>query len=143
MTFVLLLLVAKHVEGRCMFGIIWGLTARAHYFFRRFMPTNIALDAIHTRRGLKWAVPAMLVAVPYALAAALCAGLVETGGSGWLNVLTVLFVWNALKFVVAGPAALLRLLAVRRREARARRLTGADSPEIQRVQHPARSLVRT
>ena len=125
-----------------MFGIIWGLTARAHYSFRRFMPTNIALDAIHTRRGLKWGVPAMLVAVPYALAAALCAGLVDAGGSGWLNVLTVLFVWNGLKFVVAGPVTLLRLLAVRRREARARRLTVADSQAIQRVQQPARSLVR-
>ena len=123
-----------------MFGIIWGLTARAHYCLRRFMPTNIALDAIHTRRGLKWGVPAMLVAVPYALAAALCAGLVEAGGSGWLNVLTVLFVWNALKFVVAGPATLLRLLAARRRDARARRLTVADSQKIQPVHTPARSL---
>jgi hypothetical protein len=124
-----------------MFGVIWGLTARAYYSFRRFMPTIIALDAIHTRRGLKWGVPAMLVAVPYALAAALCAGLFEAGGSGWLNVLTVLFVWNALKFVVAGPATLLRLLAVRRREARARRLTVADSQKNQSVQTPARSLV--
>jgi len=125
-----------------MFGIIWGLTARAHYCFRRFMPTNIALDAIHTRRGLKWGVPAMLVAVPYALAAALCAGLVEAGGSGWLYVLTVLFVWNALKFVVAGPATLFRLLAVRHREAHARRLSSANSQKIQRVQQSARSLVR-
>ena len=124
-----------------MFGIIWGLTARAHYCFRRFMPTNIALDAIHTRRGLKWGVPAMLVAVPYALAAAVCAGLVEAGGSGWLNVLTVLFVWNALKFVVAGPATLSRLLAVRRREARAPRLSDADSLEIQRMQSSAYPLV--
>jgi hypothetical protein len=124
-----------------MFGIIWGLTARAHYSLRRFMPTNIALDAIHTRRGLKWGLPAMLIAVPYALAAALCVGLVEAGGSGWLYLLTVLFVWNALKFVVAGPATLMRLLAVRRREARARRLTVADSQEIQRVQQSARSLV--
>jgi len=82
----------------------------------------------------------MLVAVPYALAAALCAGLVEDGGSGWLNVLTVLFAWNALKFVAAGPATLLRLLAVRRREARARRISVADSQKIQPVKTPARSL---
>jgi hypothetical protein len=124
-----------------MFGIIWGITARAHFSLRRFMPTNIALDAIHKRRGLKWGVPAMLVAVPYALAAVLCAGLVEAGGSGWLNVLTVLFVWNALKFVIAGPATLLRLLAVRRREARAPRLADADSLDIQRMQPSAHPLV--
>ena len=125
-----------------MFGIIWGLTARAHYSFRRFMPTNIALDAIHTRRGLKWGVPAMLIAVPYALAAALCAGLVEAGGSGRLNVLTVLFVWNALKFIVAGPATLVRLVAVRRREARAQRRSIALQ-EIQRVEEPAHSLAHS
>ena len=125
-----------------MFGIIWVLTARAHYSFRRFMPTNIALDAIHTRRGLKWGVPAMLVAVPYTLAAALCAGLVEAGGSGWLYLLTVLFVWNTLKFVVAGPATVFWLLAIRHREAHDRRLSSANLQEIQRVQQPARSLAR-
>jgi len=36
-----------------MFGLIWGVTARTHYALRRFMPTNIVLEAIHTRRGLK------------------------------------------------------------------------------------------
>ena len=139
MTHVLHLLVAEHLEGRRMFGIIWGLTARAHYSVRRFMPTNIALDALHTRRGLKWGVPAMLIAVPYALAAALCAGLVEAGGSGWLNLLTVLFVWNALKFIIAGPATLIRLAAVRSREARARRSV-AGVQQIQPADAPERSL---
>ncbi|MET0714337.1 MAG: sulfate permease [Mycetocola sp.] len=109
-----------------MFGFILGLTARTHYALRRFMPTNILLDAIYTRRGLKWGVPAMLLAIPYALAAVLCVGLVQTGGSGWLNVLALLFVWNALKIFIAGPMALMRLLRVRSREARARRRTGPD-----------------
>jgi hypothetical protein len=125
-----------------MFGIIWGLTARAHYSLRRFMPTNIALDAIHARRGLKWGVPAMLIAVPYALGATLCAGWVEAGGSGWLNVLTVLFVWNALKFIVAGPATLVRLVSVRRREARAQRRS-IVLQEIQRVEEPPHSLAHS
>jgi hypothetical protein len=125
-----------------MFGTTWGLTARAHYSFRRFMPTNIALDAIHTRRGLKWGVPAMLIAIPYALGAALCAGLAEAGGSGWLNVLTVLFVWNALKFVVAGPITLIRLASVRRREARASRRSIADLPGVPPEGAPVLSLVR-
>lgn len=126
-----------------MFGFIWGLTARFHYAVRRFMPTNVVLHAIHTRRGLKWGLLAMLIAVPYALAAALCARLVEAGGSGWLNVLTVLFVWNGLKFVVAGPVTLFRLLLVRRREARARRRAIADSQEIQPVEEPVHSLVHS
>jgi hypothetical protein len=85
------------------------------------MPTNLVLDAIHSRRGLKWGVPAMLLAVPYVFAVAGCVGLVEAGGSGWLNVLALLFSWNALKFLGAGPVTLMRLLRVRGREARAER----------------------
>ena len=104
-----------------MFGLIWAVTARTHYAVRRFMPTNIVLDAIHTRRGLRWGLPAMLLAVPYAFASVSCAGLLEAGGSGWLNVLALLFVWNALKFLVAGPVTLIRLLRLRGREAQARR----------------------
>ena len=125
-----------------MFGIIWGLTARAHYSVRRFMPTNIALDALHTRRGLKWGVPAMLIAVPYMLAAMLSAGLVEAGGSGWLNLLTVLFAWNALKFIIAGPATLIRLASVRSRETRARRSV-AGVQQIQPVEARDRSLAHS
>ena len=126
-----------------MFGIIWGFTGRVHYAVRRFMPTNIMLDAIHTRRGLKWGVPTMLIAVPYVLAAVLCARLVEAGESGWLSLLVLLFVWNALKFVVAGPATLIRLLSVRHREARARRLSGAETRwvrDAEPVERPARSM---
>ena len=118
-----------------MFGLIWGVTARTHYALRRFMPTNVMLDAIHTRRGLKWGMPAMLLAVPYALATVLCAELVRTGGSGWLNVLALLFVWNALKFLVAGPVTLIRLIRVRGREARARR----RSIPVLRVIEPQRN----
>lgn len=104
-----------------MFGLILGVTARTHYAVRRFMPTNILLDAIHTRRGLKWGVPAMLLAIPYALATVLCVGIADAGGSGWLNVLALLFAWNALKILAAGPMTVMRLLRVRGREARARR----------------------
>lgn len=109
-----------------MFGLIWGATAHAYYALRRFMPTNILLDAIHTRRGLKWGVPAMILAVPYAVATVLCAGLVDAGGSGWLNILAILFAWNALKILIAGPLTLVRLFRVQGREARARRWAAAD-----------------
>lgn len=124
-----------------MFGFIWGLTARTHYAVRRYMPTNIALDAIHRRRGLKWGVPAMLIAVPYLIAAVFCIGIVQDGGSGWLNLLALLFVWNALKFIIAGPATLVRLLTARHREARARRVSAAeprdfaDPDPVERLAH--------
>ena len=128
-----------------MFGLIWAVTARMHYALRRFMPTNIVLDAIHTRHGLKWGAPAMLLAIPYALAAMFCAGVVEGGGSGWLNVLALLFVWNALKFLFAGPVTLIGLLRVRSGEARAQRhamLAGVHESvepriELERSEEPA------
>ncbi|WJG12380.1 hypothetical protein PWF70_17530 [Gordonia sp. Swx-4] len=52
-----------------MFRSIWIASAHTRDFLRRYMPTNVALDAIRTRPGLKWGVPAMLVAIPYLYAA--------------------------------------------------------------------------
>jgi hypothetical protein len=130
------------MEGCSMFGLIWGVTARAYYALRRFMPTNIVLDVIHTRRGLKWGVPAMLLSIPYMLVAVLCAGLVRAEGSGWLSVLALLCAWNALKFLVAGPATLIRLLRVRHWEARARRHAGVLFPTEAAAEEKAEQHVR-
>ncbi|MEA5455251.1 hypothetical protein SPF06_11005 [Sinomonas sp. JGH33] len=60
-------------------------SVRTRYYLRHYMPTNIALEAIRTRRGLKWDVPAMLLAVPYLLAASICISLIAEGGAGWLS----------------------------------------------------------
>ena len=104
-----------------MFEFILTATARGYFFMRRFMPTAIVLDAINTRRGLKWGVPAMLLASPYGLAAIYCRAQVEAGGPGWLNLLEIPCLWNTLKFLVVGPISLMKLMAVRVREAVARR----------------------
>ena len=48
-----------------MFEFILAATARSYYFLRRFMPSNVVIDAINTRRGLKWGVPTMLLAVSH------------------------------------------------------------------------------
>ena len=42
-----------------MIRLLWALSARTRYFLRRDMPTNILLDLIRTRRGLKWGIPVM------------------------------------------------------------------------------------
>ncbi|MBT9608292.1 MAG: sulfate permease [Microbacteriaceae bacterium] len=104
-----------------MIRLLWTLSVRTRAFLRRYMPTNILLDTIRTRRGLKWGVPAMLIAVPYLLAAAALAAVVADGGPGWLNVLVVLFIWNAAKFAFIGPVSLILLARTRLHEARARR----------------------
>ena len=135
-----------------MFGMIWVLSARIRHFLRRYMPTNILLAALRTRRGLRWGVPAMLIAIPYLVAAVGCAALLERGGGGWLNILVLLFVWNALKFVIAGPVCLARLVRVRVVEARARRSARvrilSEGVQLYRVVEseqsaPARSLELT
>jgi hypothetical protein len=104
-----------------MIRLLWTLSVRTRAFLRRCMPTNVLLDKIRTRRGLKWGVPAMLIAVPYLLLAATLAAAVADGGPGWLNILVVLFLWNAAKFAFNGPVSLILLARTRLHEDRARR----------------------
>lgn len=100
-----------------MLRMLWVMSVHTRYFMRCHMPTNILLDLIRTRRGLKWGIPAMFLAVPYLLAASICTGLIAGNGLGWLNLLVLLFCWNALKFLVVGPVSLILLIRVRIREA--------------------------
>jgi len=99
-----------------MFRIIWVTSIHLRKFMRRYMPTNILLDAIRTRRGLKWGVPAMLLAIPYLFAASTCTALIDGGASRWLYVVALVCIWNALKFIVIGPVCLLLLTGARLRE---------------------------
>lgn len=96
-----------------MIRLLWAVSVHIRYFLRRYMPTNILLDLIRTRRGLKWGIPAMFLAVPYLLAAGICTNLIASGGPGWLNLLVLLFVWNAMKFLIMGPVSLVLLVRAR------------------------------
>lgn len=100
---------------------LWNLSVHTRAFLRRYMPTNILLDAIRTRRGLKWGVPAMLLAVPYLLAVSTFTQLIADGGPGWLNLLVVLCLWNTMKFIIMGPVSVFLLVRVRLLEGSARR----------------------
>lgn len=102
-----------------MIRALWARSVRTRYILGRHMPTNILLDLIRTRLGLKWGVPAMLLATPYLLTASIFTNLVADGGPGWLNLLVLLLVWNALKFVAIGPVSVVNLVTVRVRERRA------------------------
>ena len=96
-----------------MIRLLWELSAHARYYLRRYMPTNIALDAIRTRRGLKWGLPAMLLAAPYLLGVYYCVTVIEDGGPGWLNLVVLLCVWSGLKMLWLGPIRLILLARVR------------------------------
>lgn len=103
-----------------MFQLLIAFVSRIHAFFQRTMPSNILIRATHTRRGLKWGVPAMFIAVVYIVTAAALAQWVVSGAPGWINLLVLVCVWNALKFVGNGPLTLVRLIRVRSLERRCR-----------------------
>ena len=104
-----------------MFRLIWIARVHVRYFLRRYMPSNFVLDLIRTRRGLKFGLPAILLAAPYLYVAYLLTGLIDTGGPGWLHLLVLACVWNAMKFVFMGPVSVVLLARARAREWRERR----------------------
>ncbi len=110
-----------------MFRLLWNLSIRVRLFLRTYMPTNVLLNALRTRRGLRCGVPAMLIAAPYLLGAWLLTVWIADGGPGWLNLLVLLFIWNALKFLVNGPITLVVLIRARLAERRDRRLVERES----------------
>ena len=120
-----------------MLRLLWAASAHTRYFLRRYMPTNILLDLIRTRRGLKWGVPAMLLVALYLLAASICTNVIADGGPGWLNLLAILFIWNALKFLIMGPVSLVLLLRVRIHEASERRRVRRQSEAMKSARYEA------
>jgi hypothetical protein len=82
-----------------MLGLLWTLSAAIRGYLRFYMPTNRAVDWLRSPRGLKWAVPAALVlTAAYLYGMSVAALVAQRPGLGWMNMLVILFFWNALKF---------------------------------------------
>ena len=99
-------------------------------FMRRYMPSNVLLDLIRTRRGLKWGVPAMLLAIPYFGVAYWCTTIIGAGGAGWLNLVILICVWSAFKMLWIGPVSIVLLLRIRTQEHLARRAIRRDQDAL-------------
>ncbi|MGG7449294.1 sulfate permease [Plantibacter auratus] len=99
-----------------MFRLIWVLSVRARHYLRRHKPTNILVDAIRTRRGLKWGTSAMLLALPYLLTAAVFRDLIKAGGPGWLNLLILVRIWNAMEMIIMGLVSVILQVRAKTRE---------------------------
>ena len=88
------------------------LAATIHNYLQAYAPTNILLRHLRTRGGLKWAVPAALLLVPtYLFAAAIATTVIDDGGPGWLNLVVLTCIWNAMKLAwltLLSPIYLLR-----------------------------------
>lgn len=106
-----------------MFRLIWIGSVYTRVFLRRYMPTNILLDASSTRRGLKWGVPAMLLALPCLYVASFLTVLIENDTPGWMHALVALCIWNSMKFAIMGPVSVILLLRARAVEWRERRMS--------------------
>lgn len=104
-----------------MIRLLWTASTEVRYFLRRYMPSNILLDLIRTRNGLKWGVLAMLLTAPYLGVAAWCTVLIESGGPGWLHLVVLVCIWNALKMVIVGPVSMVLLVKARAKERQARK----------------------
>lgn len=103
-----------------MFRLIWAASVRTHTILS-YAPTNLLIATTRTRRGLRWGIPAMLVAIPYLLAAHWCVATIEAGGPGWLNLVVLLCAWNTIKLTLNGPITLILLVRARIREVVAQR----------------------
>lgn len=112
-----------------MFRLIWIISIYVRSFMRRFMPSNIAITALRTRSGLKWAAPAMLLSVPYLFAASYVATLVDDRASKWLYIVFLVCIWNALKFLTNGIVCTGLLARVRLHERRLQR-SAAKAPTV-------------
>lgn len=101
-----------------VFILGWRLNASVHSYLQTYAPTNTAIGWLRTRRGIKWAIPAALVATPlYAWAADALVDVLGCGGPHWLGFVAMLCIWNALKFALSALLTPLRLARPRMRTA--------------------------
>jgi hypothetical protein len=124
-----------------MIRLLFAASIAIHDFLRRWMPTNVIRDLIHTRQGLKWGVPAMLLAVPYFAIAYWLTSLLANGAPGWLNLLVLLCVWSGFKMLWLGPISIVLLLRARAREFAARRRSQALSRQAGHYEREAMALL--
>lgn len=88
-----------------IFFLVWRSVATVHGYVLAYAPTNIAIRYLRTQCGLKWAIPAAVVAVPgYLYLAWLMTVLIDRGASSWVLLVAFICFINACKF---GALALL------------------------------------
>ena len=90
--------------------------AAVFYWCQRWLPSNRLVTLLRTRRGYRWGLPAVLLGVLHFLAGVGCYGAVRLGHTEWFYLGMLICWWTALKLVVHGLAATLRLLIARSHE---------------------------
>ena len=96
-----------------MLRTILVASIRTRGILRTLLPSNILLDFIRTRAGLKWGMPAMLISVVHFAIAYGCTVAIDNGRPGWLHLVFLVCVWSAFKFLIMGPVSLVLLANAR------------------------------
>mgnify|MGYP000870570917 CR=1 FL=1 len=99
-----------------MLRLLWIASIHTRAFMRRRMPSNIVLDRVRTRSGLKWGPLAMLLAVPYAAVAYWLTALIHAGGPSWLYLVVLVCLWSAFKMLWVGHVSVVLLVKTRSHE---------------------------
>ena len=99
-----------------MIRLLLAASIHIRDFMRRYMPSNVITDLVRTRRGLKWGIPAMLLAIPFFGIALWLARIIENGAPGGLNVAVLICLWSGFKMLWLGPISVVRLIRARIRE---------------------------
>lgn len=101
-----------------LFLLLWRTVATIHGSVKTYAPSNIAIAYLRSPRGLKWAIPAALIAVPtYLYFAWLMNILVDRCATEWLYLITVIAWVDACKYAalaVFTPSLWLHALVKRR-----------------------------
>lgn len=86
-----------------MFRLMWRLSTGVRNYFQVHMPSNIVLSRMRAWEKLGLApIAAGTVALAFLLAAYLATAALAAGGPQWLNVMVMVWAWNALKFAWFG-----------------------------------------
>jgi hypothetical protein len=123
--------------------VIWTLSAHVRYY-----PAPLHADQPAVRRDPR---PTQLEVgsprdaprrAPYLLIASICTDALADGAPGWLRLVVLWSVWNAMKFIIMGPVSLVPLIRARAKEVVARRL-GPRQGDESTVQKIAASRTKT
>lgn len=107
-----------------MFRLIWMAGIHVRSFMRHWMPTNILLDKLRTRRGLKFGPLALLLAVAYFYLASVLTVIIDNGAPRWLYLIALVLIGNGLKMLWIVPISLILLAKVCRNEKRRQHTAG-------------------
>jgi len=101
-----------------MFLILLAMrpAAAVYRWCQRWLPSNILVRRVRTRRGLRWGMPLALLGLVYFIVGVGCFGAVQLGGSPWWYIGVAVCWWTALKLVGHGLYASVMLPIVRAQE---------------------------